>query len=67
MKLKVDAPNWSQAVRDNAFPLDARLGALTAGRHTVKLWRIDDNMLVQKLALYTGALPASYLGPVTTR
>jgi len=64
MNLKVDAPNWTQAVKDNAYPLDAPVGALAAGRHTVKLWRIDDNMLVQKLALFTGTAPAGYLGPV---
>jgi len=63
MNLKVDAPNWTQAVKDNAYPLDAPVGPLAAGRHTVKLWRIDDNMLVQKLALFTGELPARYLGP----
>lgn len=63
MNLKVDAPDWSRAVRNNAFPLEARLGPLAAGRHTVKLWRIDDNMLVQKLVLHTGDPPPSYLGP----
>jgi len=63
MNLKVDAPNWTAAVEDNAYPLEARLGPLAAGRHVLKLWRIDDNALVQKLVLYTGVLPASYLGP----
>ncbi len=67
MNLKVDGQDWSRAVRDNAFPLEARVGQLSAGSHTIKLWRIDDNMLVQKLVLYTGELPASYLGPPSSR
>lgn len=67
MNLKVDAPGWTQAVKDNAYPLDAKLGRLAAGRHVVKLWRIDDNAAVQKLALFTGELPTRYLGPDVTR
>ncbi|WP_235536908.1 glycosyl hydrolase 115 family protein [Sphingomonas sp. Root241] len=63
MSLKVDDRDWAQAVRDNAFPLEARLGRLASGRHTVKLWRIDGNVFVQKLVLYTGELPPTYLGP----
>ena len=67
MSLKVDGPQWTAAVRDNAFPLEAGLGRLATGRHTIKVWRIDDNMMVQKLVLYTGKLPESYLGPAPAR
>ncbi|MGA1798953.1 glycosyl hydrolase 115 family protein [Sphingomonas sp. 4RDLI-65] len=67
MDLKVDGKAWSQAVRDNAVALEAKFPGLPAGRHTVKLWRIDDNMPVQKLVLYTGDLPRSYLGPVAAQ
>ncbi len=63
----VDAPDWTRAVKDNAFPLEAKVGPLAAGPHTVSLWRIDDNMPVQKLVLYTGSLPPAYLGPPATR
>lgn len=66
MKLVVDAPDWTRAVEDNAFPLEAKVGPLAAGPHTVSLWRIDDNMPVQKLVLYTGSLPPAYLGPPVT-
>jgi hypothetical protein len=67
MNLKVDGRDWAQAVRDNVFPLEAKLGRLAAGRHTVKLWRIDDNVLAQRLVLYTGDLPPTYLGPAPDR
>jgi hypothetical protein len=66
MNLTVDGKAWTQAVRDNAGLLEAKFPGLPAGRHTVKLWRIDDNMPVQKLVLYTGDLPPSYLGPSAT-
>jgi len=29
----------------------------------VKIWRIDDNVVLQKLVVSTVALPPSYLGP----
>ncbi len=65
MNLKVDGPDWSRAVRDNGFPLDVAVGKLAAGHHKVSLWRIDDNMAVQKLALFSGPPPLDYLGPAT--
>jgi hypothetical protein len=55
---------WAQAVRDNAARLSAELGPVTAGRHTIKIWRLDDNVVLQKLVLSTQPLPPTYLGPV---
>ncbi|MBB4619797.1 glycosyl hydrolase 115 family protein [Sphingomonas abaci] len=57
MNLVVDGSDWTRAVKDNGFSLEARLGPLTAGAHRVSLWRIDDNMPVQALRLYTAAPP----------
>jgi glycosyl hydrolase family 115 (putative glucuronidase)/glycosyl hydrolase family 115 len=54
---------WAEAVRDNAVRVSALLGHAAPGRHTVKLWRIDDNVVVHKLVLSTVDLPPSYLGP----
>jgi len=51
MDLKPDAPDWTRAVTDNAAVVETRVGRLAAGRHTVKLWRIDDNAVVQRVAL----------------
>ena len=41
--------NWYRAVANNAVRLEARFDALAAGTHTVKLWRIDDNVVVEAL------------------
>lgn len=54
---------WADAVRDNATRISADLGSLTAGRHVLKIWRLDDNVVLQKLVLSTVPVPPSYLGP----
>lgn len=54
---------WADAVSDNVVRLSADLGAIGAGRHTSKIWRLDDNVVLQKLVLSTVAVPPSYLGP----
>lgn len=58
---------WAQAVRDNAVRLSADLGTVAPGRHVVRVWRIDDNVVLQKLVLSTVPVPPSYLGPVPVR
>jgi hypothetical protein len=55
---------WADAVRDNGVHLSVGLGSIAAGRHTIKIWRLDDNMVLQKLVLATIPVPPSYLGPV---
>jgi hypothetical protein len=54
--------NWADAVRDNVIKLSADFGAVSAGRHVIKVWRIDDNMVVEKLVLSTVPVPPLYLG-----
>jgi len=54
LDLKPDAPDWTRAVKDNAAVLETSVGRLASGRHTVKLWRIDDNSVVQRVALLEG-------------
>ena len=48
---------WASAVCDNIVELSARADNLRAGRHTVKTWRIDDNVVLQKLVVSTVPLP----------
>jgi hypothetical protein len=55
--------DWSRAVEDNARVLQARFTRVAAGKHVVKIWRLDDNVVVQKLVASTRAIPPSYLGP----
>jgi len=53
---------WADAVSDNVVRLAAELTGIDAGRHTIKVWRLDDNMVLQKLVLSTVVEPPSYLG-----
>lgn len=46
--------DWAASVIANAWPLNAELPALSAGKHTLKLWRLDDNVLVQRVGLAPG-------------
>ena len=55
--------DWDQAVEDNGRVLRATFPGITAGKHVVKVWRLDDNAVLQKLVLSTGPVPPSYLGP----
>ena len=43
--------DWAQAVKDNAFSLSTRLADVKAGRHVIRVWRLDDNAVLQKLVL----------------
>jgi len=43
--------NWEQAVINNDFALEARFPVAKKGAHVVKLWRIDDNIVVTRLTL----------------
>jgi hypothetical protein len=43
--------NWAKAVINNDFVLDAKFPGLAAGKHVIKIWRIDDNALMTKLVL----------------
>lgn len=55
--------DWNRAVEDNARILQARFPGIAAGKHVVRLWRLDDNVVVQKLVLAHTPLSSSYLGP----
>ena len=43
--------DWARAVIDNRFLLYARFPGIQPGRHVVKLWRLDDNAVVQQLVV----------------
>ncbi|MFG6465047.1 glycosyl hydrolase 115 family protein [Roseateles sp. BYS87W] len=42
---------WAQAVKDNLAVLRAEFQAVQPGRHVVKVWRLDDNAVLQRLEL----------------
>jgi endo-1,4-beta-D-glucanase Y len=55
--------NWSRAVIANDFVLSAPAVQLPAGKHVIRVWRLDDNAVLQKLVLQPGvrsnALPTA--------
>ena len=61
--LKPDAPDWNAAVSDNIVVLKAPFKAMSAGKHTIKIFRIDSNVVLERLVLDMGGLKSSYLGP----
>jgi endo-1,4-beta-D-glucanase Y len=50
--------DWSRAVIDNDFVLRTDALALPAGRQVIRVWRLDDNAVLQKLALVPVSMAA---------
>ncbi len=55
-------PQWCRAVELNAHICKSPVH-LTEGKHTLRFYGIDAGLLLQKLVIYRGELPESYLGP----
>ncbi len=53
---------WCHAVEINAHICESEM-TLTAGLHTLKFYGVDAGVVLQKMVIYRGALPESYLGP----
>ncbi len=53
---------WSRAVELNAHIKDTKL-TLTEGAHKLRFYGIDAGLVLQKIVIYRGELPQSYLGP----
>ncbi|GAA0534391.1 hypothetical protein FHS83_003053 [Rhizomicrobium palustre] len=58
-----DQAAWIEAVSNNIHVLSAKFPRVTAGKHTLKIWRLSDNAVLEKLVLSTGPVPERYLGP----
>jgi hypothetical protein len=43
--------DWVKAVSDNVYVLRTTLPGVKPGKHTIDIWRLDDNAVLQKLAL----------------
>lgn len=53
---------WSRAVELNAHICESKVH-LTAGAHKLRFYGIDAGLVLQKMVIYRGELPKSYLGP----
>jgi hypothetical protein len=43
------AKDWIKAVQDNASVLQAHFANIEPGKHVIKIWRLDDNVVLQKI------------------
>ena len=55
--------DWNNAVTDNGRLLKTIFPDIGAGTHVIKVWRLDDNVILQKIVASTEPIPLSYLGP----
>jgi len=58
-----DFAAWNRAVGDNAYVAASHHRVARAGAQTLKLWRVDPGVVFQRIELFRGAPPQSYLGP----
>jgi hypothetical protein len=58
---------WNENVLRNAKILHTRHVVNKPGRHTLKIWSKDPNVVIQKMIIDFGGLKQSYSGPETTR
>ncbi|WP_210163370.1 glycosyl hydrolase 115 family protein [Niveispirillum irakense] len=42
---------WMEAVKNNSHTVEARFPDMKAGRHVVKVWRLDDNAVLERLTI----------------
>jgi hypothetical protein len=43
--------DWNRAVTENMSAVSARFPAVAPGKHTLRVWRIDDNVVLRRLVL----------------
>jgi hypothetical protein len=46
--------NWTKAVIENASSVTAHFPAVAPGAHVLRVWRIDDNVVLQRVVLRSG-------------
>lgn len=54
---------WEKSVGENIRILTSRHEVKKPGAHTLKFWRVDPGVVLQKVVIETTNLPSSYLGP----
>ncbi len=58
--------DWNNAVSGNIRVLQTIIPDVVAGHHVIKIWRLDDNMVLEKIVASTQPIPLTYLGPPGT-
>jgi hypothetical protein len=59
----IEQRDWNTAVQDNVRVLQIIIPDIGTGKHVIKVWRLDDNVVLQKIVASTEPIPLSYLGP----
>ena len=54
---------WGKAVADSAWYNTTNFGATAPGKHTLKLWLVEANVVLQKVVLDLGGVVGSHNGP----
>ncbi|KAH7377407.1 hypothetical protein BKA66DRAFT_443435 [Pyrenochaeta sp. MPI-SDFR-AT-0127] len=55
--------NWGKAVADSAWYNTTNHGEVAPGKHTLKLWLVEANVILQKVVLDLGGVVYSHNGP----
>jgi hypothetical protein len=55
--------DWEESVKNNIRIATTEFDVSTPGRHTLRVYRIDPGVVLQKIVIDTGGLKPSYLGP----
>jgi hypothetical protein len=55
--------NWGFAVADNAWKNTTNFGAMAPGKHTLKVWLVEANVILQKVVMDLGGVAYSHNGP----
>jgi hypothetical protein len=56
-------PAWEKSVADNAHTVTSKHTIEKPGYHTLKIWMVDPEVVIQKILVNLGGLKPSYLGP----
>ncbi len=54
---------WERAVAESIILKTSQHSVASAGAHVLKFWRVDPGVVLEKLVVSPGPLPATYLGP----
>jgi hypothetical protein len=55
--------DWAKAVSDGVHKVSTPLGNLAVGQHTLHFCRVDPGVVIEKLVIFSGLAPTTYLGP----
>lgn len=58
--------DWQESVKNNIILVESEATISTAGKHTLRFWRVSPGVVLQKIVIDSGGLRPSYLGPSPT-